>query len=83
VYSFLAHFKLDSSKSIFLLSFLDVIWSCICSIQGFVLFSTVGIIAVFVILVLIGGGRVRHVPISFNEIIQTTVAFAILIGRRR
>jgi hypothetical protein len=42
----------------------------------FVAFGIVGVIAVFAILILfVGGGAVRHVPITFNEVIQTTVAF--------
>jgi hypothetical protein len=44
----------------------------------------VGVIAVFAVLILIiGGGGVRHVPISFNEIIQTTVAFRNIEGETK
>jgi len=43
--------------------------------------TIVGVITVFALLLLfIGGGGVRHVPITFNEIIQTTVAFRNLDG---
>jgi len=41
----------------------------------------VGMITVFALSVLfIGGGGVRHVPITFDEIIQTTVAFRDIDG---
>ncbi|MGC1134416.1 MAG: cupredoxin domain-containing protein [Nitrososphaeraceae archaeon] len=47
----------------------------------FVTFGIVGVIAVFAILILfVGGGGVRHVPITFNEVIQTTVAFRNIDG---
>jgi hypothetical protein len=50
----------------------------------FVAFGIVGVIAVFAILILfVGGGGVRHVPITFNEVIQTTVAFRSIEGETK
>lgn len=50
----------------------------------FVAFGIIGVITVFAILILlVGGGGVRHVPITFNEIIQTTVAFRDIGGETR
>lgn len=49
-----------------------------------VAFGIIGVIAVFAILILfVGGGGVRHVPITFNEIIQTTVAFRNIDGETK
>ena len=49
-----------------------------------VTFGIIGMIAVFAILVLfVGGGGVRHVPITFKEIIQTTVAFRNIDGETK
>ncbi|HZD35923.1 MAG TPA: cupredoxin domain-containing protein [Nitrososphaeraceae archaeon] len=49
-----------------------------------VTFGIIGMIAVFAILVLfVGGGGVRHVPITFKEIIQTTVAFRNMDGETK
>jgi hypothetical protein len=47
-------------------------------------FGITGMIAVFAILILfVGGGGVRHVPITFKEIIQTTVAFRNIDGETK
>ena len=46
-----------------------------------VAFSIIGVIAAFAILILfVGGGGVRHVPITFKETIHTTVAFRNIDG---
>lgn len=50
----------------------------------FVSIGIIGVITVFAILVLfVGGGGVRHVPITFNEIIQATVAFRDINGETK
>jgi len=50
----------------------------------FVAFGIVGVISVFAILILfVGEGRVRHVPITFNEVIRTTVAFREIGGETK
>ena len=47
----------------------------------FVVLSIIGMIAAFAILILfVGGGGVRHVPITFEERIETTVAFRTIDG---
>jgi hypothetical protein len=47
----------------------------------FVVFGIIGVIAAFTVLILfVGEGGVRHVPITFDEIIQTTVAFRDIDG---
>jgi hypothetical protein len=49
-----------------------------------VAFGIVGVITVFAFSIFfIGGGGVRHVPITFNEIIQTTVAFRNIDGETK
>ena len=49
-----------------------------------VAFGLIGVISAFAILILfVGGGGVRHVPITFNEIIQTTVAFRNIDGETK
>ena len=49
-----------------------------------VAFGIIGVISAFAILILfVGGGGVRHVPITFNEIIQTTVAFRNIDGETK
>lgn len=49
-----------------------------------VAFGIIGMIALFAILLLIvSGGGVRHVPITFKEIIQTTVAFRNIDGETK
>jgi hypothetical protein len=50
----------------------------------FVVLGIIGVIAVFAALIFfVGGGGVRHVPITFNEIIQTTVAFRDIDGETK
>ena len=50
----------------------------------FVASGIVGVIAVFAVLIFfVGGGGVRHVPITFNEIIQTTIAFRDIDGETK
>ena len=49
-----------------------------------VLLGILRVTAVFAILILfVGGGGVRHVPITFNEIIQTTVSFRKINGETK
>ena len=41
-----------------------------------IVFSVIGMISAFAVLIIfVGGGGVRHVPITFEERIETTVAF--------
>jgi hypothetical protein len=50
----------------------------------FVAFGIVGVISVFAILILfVGEGGVRHVPITSNEVIRTTVAFREIGGETK
>jgi len=49
-----------------------------------VAFSIIGVVAAFAILILfVGGGGVRHVPITFKETIHTTVAFRTIDGETK
>src|SRR5918994_7938118 len=50
----------------------------------FVVLGIIGMIAAFAILIFfVGGGGVRHVPITFEERIETTIAFRNIDGETK